>query len=212
MRFFGIFLSLFIAGYFVSKPEIVVGAASAPAGGLDVTDSDGGSVVTDLGFKIKVNDGSTLHRHWIVINDPTAPVSLSGVGINTVYRSQSYGGEYEYVDVGHGLAKVPIQALEIRFMLFDVWGQHLKTLSLAEVRDFAPNQVIDLSEGGRVSWRTYENEVSEMLSVVCFVGSVRQADGTIWSMDAKKILGEVGRIKVKLSENDLTPEKLAPKQ
>jgi hypothetical protein len=165
-----------------------------------------------LGFKIKVNDGSTLHRHWIVINDPTAPISLSGAGINTVYRSQSYGGEYNYVDAGRGLANVPIQAVEIRFMLFDVWGRHLRTLSLTQVKDFGPNQVIDLTKGGGVSWRTYENEVSEMLSVVCFVGSVRQTDGVIWTMDAKKILGEVGRIKVRLSENDLTPEKITPKQ
>jgi hypothetical protein len=41
MRSLAIFLCLLIAGCFVSKPEIVAGAASAPAGGLDVTDSDG---------------------------------------------------------------------------------------------------------------------------------------------------------------------------
>lgn len=178
-------------------------AASQP---LEVTDVDGGSVVTELGFKIKINDGSSLRRHWYVVNDPSCPISLAAVGVKTNYHSQQYSGEYQYVPSGTLSAKVGVQAVEVRLMLFDVWGRHLRTLSATEVRDYAPNSTIDFSKTG--TWRVWsENEVSEVLSVVSFAAAVRQDNGSIWMMDTKKLLGEVDRIKVKLSENDLTPEK-----
>jgi hypothetical protein len=192
-----------------SQPQTVNAAKSQSGASLEVADLDGGSVVTDLGYKIRLNEGSSLHRHWIVINDPSAPVKLAGVGVKAAYHAESYGGEYRYLPAGTASPKVPIQAIETRLMLFDVWGQHLKTLSSTEVKDFPANSTIDLSKVG--NWRTFENEASEMLSVVSFVANVRLEDGTIWTMDTKKILGEVGRIKIRLSENDLTPEKTAPK-
>jgi hypothetical protein len=171
---------------------------------LQVAELDGGSVITDLGYKIRVNDGSTLHRRWYVLNDPGAPVALSGSGVKTIYRS----GEYNFVAVGTGTPSVPIQALEVRMMIFDVWGNHLKTLSVTALRDYQQGTQIDLSKDG--IWRTYENEVSETLTVISFVACARRADGISWFFDAKKVLGEVQHIKLKLSEADLSPQKDKP--
>ena len=186
-------------------PSVTAIASADNGPSLQVTDMDGGSVVTDLGYKIRVNDGSSLHRHWYILNDQGAPVSLSSVGVKTSYRSESYGGEYRFLPVGMATPTMPIQAVETRMMIFDIWGNHMKTLTGTQVRDFAAGAPIDLSKSG--SWRTSENEVSEVLTVVSFVANVRKLDGTIWTCDVKKVFGEVQRIKVKLSESDLTPER-----
>ena len=67
---------------------------------LQVEELGGGSVITNLGYGIQVNKGSTLQRRWFVINDPSSPVRLSGTGINVVYVSSSIGGDYEYKAAG----------------------------------------------------------------------------------------------------------------
>jgi hypothetical protein len=57
---------------------------------LQSTISDGGSVVTDLGYNIKVNKNSSLHRSWVVLNDPGCPVQLNGAGIATAFGNREY--------------------------------------------------------------------------------------------------------------------------
>ena len=140
---------------------------------LQITESDGGSVVTKLGYGIKVNDGSTLQRHWYVLNDPSAPAQLTNAGINTVYRESSIGGDYKYVPVGNITALKPISAYEVRFLLFDVFGDHMETLSGTTLVDLTGDRSI--AKDG--TWRAWENQVSEMLTVIAFVARVRRADG-----------------------------------
>ena len=174
---------------------------------LQITQSDGGSVVTKLGYGIKVNDGSTLQRHWYVLNDPSAPVQLSNAGINSVYRESSIGGDYKYVPVGSITALKPISAYEVRFLLFDVFGDHMETLSGTTLVDLTGDRSI--AKDG--TWRAWETEVSEMLTVVAFVARARTADGRIWEFNPAKLLRTVEQVKVKLTEKELTPEREKPK-
>ena len=61
------------------------------------------------------------------------------------------------------------------------------------------------------SWTTWENDVSEIFTVVSFVARVRRPDGTIWEYDPSSMLQQVEGIKVKLTEKELTPEREKPK-
>ena len=61
------------------------------------------------------------------------------------------------------------------------------------------------------SWRTWENEVSEIFTVVTFVARVRKPDGAVWEYDTQSLLQRVEKIKVTLTEKELTPEREKPK-
>jgi len=180
-------------------------ASAGPA--LQVTDADGGNVATKLGYGIEVNKGSTLHRRWYVLNDLSDPIQLSNAGVNTLYQSSSIGGDYEYKPVGTVTSTLPVSAYEIRFLLFDIWGNHMQTLPATTVTDFTGDRSI-ASDG---SWRTWENDVSELLTVVAFVARARTTDGKLWEYDHKKVLNSLEGIRVKLTENELAPEKEKPK-
>lgn len=176
-------------------------AGARPA--LQISEADGGSIVTKLGYGIEVNKGSSLHRRWFVLNDPTAPVQLASAGISTVYKSSSIGGDYEYVPVGSINAAQPISAYEIRYLLFDVWGEHMRTLSATNIVDMTGTRSTD-KDG---MWRAWENDVSQMQTVVAFVARVRTADGRVWQYDPGALLRSIDQVKVKLTEQELNPEK-----
>lgn len=168
---------------------------------IKVTTADGGSVITDLGYDIKINKNSTLRRAWVVLNDPNCPVQLINAGINTRYGDR----EYNYIPTGSVKISVAISALEIRYLLYDVFGDHLKTLSATEVTDAAVDAEISLKEMG--SWRAWENEISELLTVVVFVAQARTVDGKIWRYQDKPISEELNKIRLKVTTGVLDPTK-----
>lgn len=174
---------------------------------LQVEELGGGSIVTDLGYGIQLNKGSSLQRRWFVINDPSCSVQLKEAGINTVYRSTEIGGDYKYIPAGTVIIGEKTSAFEVRFLLFDIWGEHMRTLSDTEVSDLSGQ--IGLKDTG--SWTAWENDVSELLTVVSFVSRVKRPDGTVWDYDSSSLLQQVEKIKVKLTEKELAPEKEKPK-
>jgi hypothetical protein len=178
---------------------------SRPTRTFNVEEVDGGSVVTNLGYGIAVNKGSSLHRRWFVLNDPTAPLSMIGTGVTTKYTSGRVSGDYSYEPTGSVTSKVPVTAFEVRFLLFDIWGKHMKTLSSTDVTDLQPGTPFNLETSG--SWRTWESDVSELQTVVAFVAHVRLADGTVWAYDSASLVREIQEIKLKLTESELAPEK-----
>ena len=169
---------------------------------LRVEEMAGGPVVTNLGYGIQVNKGSTLQRRWYVLNDDSAPLQVSQTGVNTIYESRQYSGDYRFRIAGSATSKEPLAAYEIRFLLFDVFGQHLRTLSATQVSDCTGQFALK-----DMSWYAGENDVSELLTVVSFVAHARTPDGRIWSYDTGKLLHEIERIKVKLTEKELVPDK-----
>jgi hypothetical protein len=168
---------------------------------LEVSSLDGGPVTTSLGYGVTVTKDSSLHRQWFVTNDPSCPASLAAAGINTAYTSR----EYSFTPSGTLTAKEPISAFEVRFMIFDVWGDHMKTLSGTELRDVAPGSPFQLASTG--SWRAWENDVSDYLTSVGFIAHVRTAAGRAWSADSRAVLREVEGVKLRLTQEQLEPAK-----
>lgn len=155
---------------------------------------NGGSIVTKLSSNIKVNDGSTLTREWIVINDEKCPIQLKDVGINSIYIS---GDGYKFKATGNLNTVEPITAYEIHHVLYDVFGGHLTSLNNIDIKDL--NGLIDLSQslGG---WDPSENEVSEYLSCVSYVAAVRTSAGVIWRFKPELIKLELSKIQIAYEE------------
>lgn len=150
---------------------------------LEVETLDGGSVITELSHDIKVNKNSSLHRKWVVINDAYCPVRIEKSGIATRYGGTYSAMGYFYSARGNIQTKEPIQAIEIRFVLYDVLGNYMDTLSTRIIEDIETDGVRKLTG----SWDAWESQVSELLSVVSFVAQVRTTSGEIWKCNTQSI-------------------------
>jgi len=174
-------------------------ADAAPA--ISSTRADGGSVVTDLGDGIAVNKGSSRRRQWITLHDPSLPLDISGsAGIQTEWRGTDRGYEGSATYTVH--ANEPISAFELRVMLFDVWGDFLRTCSDKETRDISAGDTPITSD-----WTIYdESEVGYVYSVA-YVARVLTASGKTFQTNDDAVLAEARKISALVRKEDLTPQK-----
>ncbi len=161
---------------------------------------DGGGVTTALSYGIKVNPRSSLHRKWIVVNDSSCPLKLERAGVTSEYGER----DYSFRASGMMVPSTPIVAVEIRFLLYDMFGGHLKTLTMTDVEDLGSGERMELR--GHGSWRAWESEVTEFYTAVSFVAQVRTAGGTVWRYSREGISQELKRIQISIA-----PEYLEPK-
>lgn len=167
-----------------------------------VTRDSGGTIQTDLGRGVVLNKNSSLTREWIAVHDPALPVKLIGTpGVRTVYVPNRVSGEYQYTARSSVEIKEPIVALSIKFLLFDVWGNHIKTLLLSEVRDM--KSATDVSG----DWRVYsENEVSEFYASIAYISHVRTQSGRVIEGAIEPVLTEARKFSRKFTAESLEPK------
>jgi hypothetical protein len=198
IRRFIIFLALLSASAIYAQTPKPGGLT--PNREISITKADGGSVQTSS--RTGVNLGSSVHRRWFIINDTTCPVTLGNVGPSPHYVGPSYQLDAQ----GFVQAAENILAFEILFPMFDLWGDHMHTLSLNHVEDLAPKLPLRL-EG---SWYATENDVREYFTAVAFVDKVMTADGKIWRADRKLITQKLAEVQIQVSESGLDRDEAKP--
>lgn len=169
-----------------------------------VTRADGGSITTNLGYGIALAKNSSLKREWIAIHDSSLPVELEGTpGVTTVFLPDGYSSEYRYRSNFTVVTKSPVQALDIRFLTFDVWGDHTQTLSYEEVFDLPGGARKDV----KGEWRILaENDVERHYASIAYVARIRLADGRVLLANEEPVLAEAKRFSEKFTAADLEPE------
>jgi hypothetical protein len=188
--------------------------ASAPDAGRNtpsrpnttvISHGTGGSAVTRLGYGISVNPKSSLEREWITAQDTLLPARLDGtIGVRTVYSAgSSYSsGEYHYLATVPVIVTDAISALEVRFVLFDIWGDFVKTLSETEIEDIPAGAKRTFSP----RWRVWdENEVSEHYASLAYVARVRTKSGQVFEANDDPIVAEARKISERFAPEDLDP-------
>ena len=170
---------------------------------LTLTKTDGGSVVTKLEGSLKVNDGSSLRRDYITINDPTCPLQLNTIGVETSYRDPGYvfkpSGTFQVTE--------PIVAYEVHHVLYDVFGEHMKTLSNQEVIDVEGKGTFSVYS----TWYASEDNVEGYLICVSYVANVRTKSGKIWRYSYRDIKGQLDKLKI-VFEEGYAPKKNSDKE
>lgn len=185
----------------------LLGSAAVTRGdeGGVVRRGSGGSIQTKLFASVFLNEGSSIVREWITITDPAVRAEIVGtVGVNTAYEpgKRYNSGSYTYKADFRALALEPIVAIEVRFLVFDVWGRHVRSLSLTEVKDF-PKGSFALNG----TWKLYsENECSEHYASIGYVARVRTKSGKVLTADPAPVVKEAKRLSSKFTEADLEPE------
>ncbi len=147
---------------------------------VNVATADGGSVRTNLGFGIILNEESTLSRDWVVIHDARLPVDFEG----TPGATTRYDNNYEYNVQATLVASQPVTAVNARFIAFDVFGERVTTLGATEVVDLAPGEPSRFDW----QWRVGENDASRYFASIAFIARVRTADGQVHHADYNTIV------------------------
>ncbi|WP_143434149.1 hypothetical protein [Hydrogenophaga sp. H7] len=179
-------------------------ASPAKASSISMERFEGQSVITDLGFNVKLNGNSTLKREWFVVRDDSAPISINGAaGVQVVYKSgdKYSSGQYQY-KVDYKLEpREPITAFQIRIHVLDVFGRLLHTLSDTELFDFSESQGFD------GTWRIgSENDASEAFASVAYISQVRTAKGRVYEVDRAAVFDQVRKVARRIAEVDLEPK------
>jgi hypothetical protein len=151
---------------------------------------------------IKVNDGSTLKKEYITINDTNCPIQMVDAGIETSYAAS----KYSFNPIGLLKSKEPIVAYEVVHLIYNVFGEHMKSLSNTEIIDFEGEKNFSRYS----SWYASENNVSEYLICISYVSNVRTKSGKIWHYNFKALKEQLNKIEFTFEEG-FVPKKNAEK-
>lgn len=147
---------------------------------VTTTKADGGSVSIDS----FVNKNSTLRREWVVVHDDRLPVDIVGTPGVTTELNEFRGSLYKYEAKYTISVAEPVVAVEVRFILFDVWGIRTKTLSVTYVEDFGEGE-----HNFTETWRVFPNrEVNEHYASIAYVSAVRTKAGAIFTADTAAVV------------------------
>ncbi len=171
------------------------------ASGFQVREEDGGTVVVRSASGI-LNQGSSLKRRWLSVNDLSAPVQLNKSGLYPRFDEKEE--IHVLMPVGTAQPTQAVSAVEIRYMLFDVWGEHLSTLTTTRMVD--TSTTFDLRDGA--GWPAWENEVAQLVTVVAFVARVRLENGQIWTYDPERLTSEIRSLGLSAVPIQLVPDEL----
>jgi hypothetical protein len=165
----------------------------------------GGPIRLPLGRGIFLNKESSIERIWITVQDPVMPVEFkNAVGIKTNHTFRGDVGDYEYSAIVQLAARQPISAIEVRFMLFDIWGQNSRNLVVTEVLDLAPGITKELTP----KWRILsEGEAAQHYASIAYISRVRTKDGQVFAANGEYIIEQARKFSAQFKEVDLEPNK-----
>tara|TARA_B100001121_G_C18631233_1_gene594478 strand:+ start:546 stop:1121 length:576 start_codon:yes stop_codon:yes gene_type:complete len=172
---------------------------------ITVSKSNGGSIVIDLGYDIKLNEGSLIEREWHTINNSKIPLEIVGdAGINIIYQSRNYSGDYLYKTIFNVLPKDDISAFEIIFITFNLWGEKTNNLVMTEVNEFINGMPKTID----ASWKIFsENNASEFHTSLSYVSKVRLKNGKIIRANPSEIVKVAQNIADTFTKDDLKIKK-----
>jgi hypothetical protein len=128
---------------------------------------------------VEFNKGSSLQRESVLFNEPECPTQLTKNALIFNYEDRRFTmASTTTLSVGQ-----PVMALEVRHILFDVMGRHMRNLANLQARDFTPGPS---SLSG--TWHVFnDNDTSELLTTVTYVARARLADGGQWIFNSDNL-------------------------
>jgi len=154
------------------------------------------------------NKESSLTQEWVVIDEPRMTVRFLDVcGVTTKYdkaRSSEYSQSYLYTVQHQWISgSTPLSAIEFRFLTFNVWGSHVRTLCASNIKDYRT----DTKYWEDSQWRLFsDHEAWEHFASIGYVARVRTSQGKVIEADTDLILREAKRFTEKFTEANLEPK------
>jgi hypothetical protein len=138
------------------------------------------------------------------------PAKFDGTpGLTTIYErgGQYSNGEYRYRAKFTLATSDDVQAVEVRFLAFDVWGEHMQSFLYEEVADIATGSAKPISG----EWRLFsENDAEKFYASIGYVSRVRLKNGRVVTAQDEPVVEEARKFSSKFSATDLEPLKPTP--
>lgn len=170
-----------------------------------ITATPGGTIRTSLGRGIALNKESSIERTWITVHDPSMLVEFKApAGVKTTYTLRGDYGEYDYNVAVQLTARQPISAVEIRFLLFDIWGKNTKSLVMTQVMDMMTGTTKEFNAKWQIP---SETEAAQYYASIAYVSRVRTQDGRVLGSNGEFVLEQARKFSAQFKEVDLEPGK-----
>jgi hypothetical protein len=175
---------------------------SAP-GGAEVTRISGGSIRTPISQSQVLNEGSSVRRDWIAVKHADLPVQIRdtpGLKVAAESRRGRPPG-FVYTASLDVQATQSIAAIEVRFLTFNIWGLHERTLILTEIKDFPLG-------GTKLEgiWNARSaRQAGEFHTSIVYISRVRTMDGKVFVADPQPVIDEARKLDPNFTAVDLDP-------
>jgi hypothetical protein len=180
--------------------------AFAQTGSITAQTIEGTTVETCLGNNICVNKSATLKRVHHFLNNPAMPATCTSVPpVETVYEqsTRSSGGQYLYKASCSIVPDQAIDAYELKFVVFDVFGRHVRTLVADAIRPIASKDSIFVSG----TWKLYsENEVGLHHMSIAYISRLKPTTGRVIAADEKVVATAIRKLNSAFEEAQLAPK------
>lgn len=160
--------------------------------------------------RASLNAGSSLRRRHIAVQDTSLPIELTGTpGLSVVFlpgtsiESESYSYTTEFTTA----VEDSVTAFEVRYVLFDVWGELQRVVGASKIKDLPPGD----TSSWDVTWESYgKNAARVYYASIAYISQVRTPDGRVLKANETAVLREARRFADSFSRSDLTPEEDQP--
>ena len=156
-----------------------------------------------------INKASSLRLEWLTIVDDTLPVRFTKpCGLVVHNRSDDYPLQLEYkAETLLQIVDEAVMALEVRYLAFNVWAEHVVTLQAEEIADFQPGKHLRCHH----TWGLYSDaDGASHWASLAFVYRVLLATGTVLTANMEFVVREAQRFTGKITVDNLEPK--APKR
>jgi hypothetical protein len=138
-------------------------------------------------------------KTWNVLNGPSLPVSLERSGViyfesaNDFNRERPLGtGVFRPIGSFKISGSIKVEAIEVRIILFDLWGNAFRIISRTWEKPKARGQDFEQFKG----WQGNSEEFDKYRSSVVYVNKVKFEDGTISSSELESVEGALAFLKL----------------
>jgi hypothetical protein len=183
---------LLIIGFLVLLTSPFV-AANETNQYIQIVKNDGGKIYG--AEEPKNNIKSSLRLEWYVLNDPTCPVQLIGAGVREYEQLGAYPLTYHYQANIQMQVNEPVAAYQVKFHLYNVFGQFLDDLVVYEVQDLEAKEIYQQEE---FFARAADKNLGALLKVIAYITYIRKSDGSMWTYNkvpVAKIVAELSNAK-----------------
>lgn len=146
-------------------------------------------------LSVEFNKGSSLQRESVFFNDSSCPIQLSTNAMTFSYENN----RFQLSSAMQISIDQPLMAFEVRYILFDVFGRHMKNLSNLEVRDIAAGPLTL-----HAKWNLFDdNTPYSLLTTVIYIARVRLPDGTQWVYNSDNLMLTLGSLHLERKIEDV---------
>lgn len=166
---------------------MVFSVYSAYAQDIQLSIQDGGSIIVprESTYVDDLNEGSSLRRSWIVMDNLNCPLTILDAGVSLENRPRSVA----FRATGRVKARTAVSAFEVKFFLFDVFGKVMRILSYDVIKDIDSGAEVPLTGDWSASYSD-----ANLHTVVAFVAQVRTMDDSVWRSDDEEIASSIAQL------------------